>query len=73
MDVDNLAKPILDGLKGVVFEDDSQVTELLIRKLNLAQEFQISIRSRILLNALSNGGGFVHILADAAPSQGMIV
>ena len=32
MDIDNVPKPILDALKGVVFEDDSQVTDLICRK-----------------------------------------
>ena len=31
-DVDNFAKPILDGLKGVVLADDGQVMDLLLRK-----------------------------------------
>lgn len=32
LDVDNIAKSLLDGLKGVLFRDDRQVSELLIRK-----------------------------------------
>lgn len=32
VDVDNLAKSVLDGLKGVAFDDDSQVTNLVINK-----------------------------------------
>ena len=31
-DVDNIAKIILDSLNGFVYKDDSQVTELLIKK-----------------------------------------
>ena len=73
MDVDNLAKPILDGLKGVVFVDDAQVTELVCRKVNLTQEINVPVRSQILLNALSNEGGFVHILVETTSSQGVIV
>ena len=33
-DVDNIPKPILDALKGLVFRDDSQVYDLLCRKRN---------------------------------------
>ena len=29
LDVDNLPKPILDALKGLVFQDDAQVTDLI--------------------------------------------
>jgi crossover junction endodeoxyribonuclease RusA len=32
LDVDNVAKSVLDGLTGVVYEDDDQVVELLVRK-----------------------------------------
>lgn len=32
LDVDNVAKSILDGLNGVAYEDDDQVVELLVRK-----------------------------------------
>jgi Holliday junction resolvase RusA-like endonuclease len=32
LDVDNIAKSLLDGLKGVLFRDDRQVSEILIRK-----------------------------------------
>src|SRR6201993_4982602 len=31
LDVDNIAKSLLDGLKGVLFRDDQQVSELLIK------------------------------------------
>ena|SRR5438309_10536127 len=32
LDVDNIAKSLLDALKGVLFRDDQQVSEVLIRK-----------------------------------------
>ncbi len=32
MDVDNVAKSVLDGLNGIAYEDDDQVVELLVRK-----------------------------------------
>ena len=31
-DIDNIAKAILDSLNGLVYKDDNQVTELIIRK-----------------------------------------
>jgi hypothetical protein len=36
IDVDNIAKSLLDGLKGVLFRDDQQVSELLVRKSRLS-------------------------------------
>lgn len=32
-DIDNLAKSILDGLNGIAYGDDNQVTELILHKL----------------------------------------
>jgi len=32
LDVDNIAKSVLDGLNGITYEDDDQVVELLVRK-----------------------------------------
>lgn len=32
LDVDNIAKSILDGLNGIAYEDDDQVVALLVRK-----------------------------------------
>jgi Holliday junction resolvase RusA-like endonuclease len=36
LDVDNIAKSLLDGLKGVLFRDDRQVSELVVRKTRLS-------------------------------------
>lgn len=38
MDVDNVAKSVLDGFTGVAYEDDDQVIELLIRKHKVKRE-----------------------------------
>jgi Holliday junction resolvase RusA-like endonuclease len=32
-DLDNYAKPILDALNGIVYKDDGQITELLLKKI----------------------------------------
>ena len=32
LDVDNMPKPILDALKGMVYVDDDQITDLVCRK-----------------------------------------
>jgi len=48
MDVDNVAKSILDGLTGVAYEDDDQVVELLVRKhrVKAAAEERVEIEIR---------------------------
>lgn len=37
-DIDNLAKSVLDGLNGVLFKDDSQVTGLSLHKMSSDKE-----------------------------------
>ncbi|BBF79715.1 RusA family crossover junction endodeoxyribonuclease [Asticcacaulis excentricus] len=43
MDLDNLAKALLDAIKGFVFHDDSQVARLLVERFEGERE-QIHIR-----------------------------
>jgi len=43
-DVDNIIKPILDALKGVVYEDDRLVSQCLATRVNAAEEYTISDR-----------------------------
>lgn len=38
MDVDNVAKSVLDGLTGVAYEDDDQVVELQVRKHKIKEK-----------------------------------
>ena len=35
MDVDNIPKPVLDALKGLVYVDDEQLTDITCRKRDL--------------------------------------
>lgn len=45
MDLDNLAKAVLDGIKGYVFHDDAQVARLLVeRHPGERERIEISIR-----------------------------
>lgn len=47
MDLDNLAKAVLDGIKGYVFHDDAQVARLLVERNEGERErIEISIRPR---------------------------
>ncbi len=45
MDLDNLAKAVLDGVKGYVFHDDAQVARLLVERAPGERErIEISVR-----------------------------
>ena len=44
MDLDNLAKAILDGIKGHVFHDDAQVARLVVER-RAGERERISVRA----------------------------
>ncbi len=67
LDVDNMPKPILDALKGLVYSDDAAVTDLICRKRNLKDDPQISNASPILRQSLNRNVEFVHVFIDDAP------
>lgn len=72
MDVDNIPKPILDALKGVIFFDDGQITDLLCRKRVLRPSFQTQNLSPVLQRALGLSRQFVHIFVEDAPDQEVV-
>ena len=72
LDVDNIPKPILDGLKKVVYSDDGLITDMLCRKRDLKDDLQIQTFTPGLSKALARSTPFVHILVDHAPDQGVI-
>ena len=67
-DVDNAAKPILDALKGVVYSDDSQVSDLISRKRDLNGDPRIPSPSQVLIERLGDPKPFLHILVENAPN-----
>ncbi len=73
MDVDNIPKPIIDGLKGLVFIDDNQVTDMICRKRNQNEELQIRNPSPILAEGLSRKKDVLYIVVEDAPDQRVIL
>jgi hypothetical protein len=76
LDVDNIAKSLLDGLKGVLFRDDQQVSEILIRKSRFSAGLSVTGASLYLLDAIERmsqaGSDFVYVRADPAPDHSRI-
>lgn len=72
LDVDNIPKPILDGLEKVVFSDDRRITDMLCRRRDLKDNLQVQTFSPVLSEALARSTPFVHIFVDHAPDQGVI-
>lgn len=75
IDVDNMAKPILDALEGVIFENDRQVQELRVRRTAAAAipDGELAGASEVLANALESAllkeAGFVYIRIEGPPDH----
>ena len=72
MDVDNIPKPVLDALIGLVYDDDSQVTDILCRRRKLDPSLAIPKRSPILQLALDHRVGFLHVEIEEARDMEVI-
>src|ERR1700720_1897299 len=76
LDVDNVAKSLLDGLKGVLFRDDRQVSELVVRKTRLSAGLSLTGASLYLLDAVERmsqeDSDFVYVRVDPSPDHGNI-
>ncbi len=70
--MDNIPKPILDALKGLVYVDDNQVTDLVCRKRYLNDEMEILTDLASLERALSSRIEFLHIVVEDAPQQEVV-
>lgn len=69
MDVDNIIKPIQDALIGLAYIDDTQVTDVLVRKRNLAGEFRIENMTPTLADGFSRGCEFLYIVVTDVPDK----
>ena len=69
-DVDNIAKPILDAIKRLVFADDRQVTDLVAQRGPLQGPFSADPASSVLTDAIALKREFVYVRVTAAPLDG---
>ena len=68
LDVDNIPKPILDALVGLIYSDDSQVFDILCRKRDRNRDLTFQNPSPLLLASLQRPEQFLHIVVAHAPS-----
>jgi Holliday junction resolvase RusA-like endonuclease len=61
LDVDNMSKPILDVLEGIVYDNDRQVTQAEITHVRIDAPFVFVGASRILVSAVQAGNQFVYV------------
>jgi crossover junction endodeoxyribonuclease RusA len=69
LDIDNIAKPILDAMKAGLLADDKQVGELLVRKSGPASTAARSARlPATVIATLATSRELVHVVVRALPS-----
>ncbi|MFP4220795.1 MAG: RusA family crossover junction endodeoxyribonuclease [Phormidium sp.] len=69
LDIDNIVKPIQDALIGLVYDDDVQITDILICKRRLDKTFRITNSSSVLEKGLAKNQEFLYILISECPKQ----
>ncbi len=69
LDIDNVPKPVLDALKGLVYVDDTQVSDLLCRKRLWGAALRIQAPTPLLLETRSRFRQFLHVTVHPALTQ----
>ena len=69
VDIDNVLKPILDALIGVLLEDDAAVTDVEIRRRRLGVALAVNTVSPVLAAGFALGHEFVYVALTDAPPQ----
>ena len=72
LDVDNIPKPILDALTGLVYADDRQVADLLCRRKSLEPNLRIRNASPLFYESFRAGEQFLHVIVSNAPVQEVV-
>lgn len=73
MDVDNIPKPILGGMKGVVYDDDIQINDVICRRRSLDVSLRVSDVSAVLAERFTLGEEFLYVVVENAPDQEKIL
>ncbi|MEW6113266.1 MAG: RusA family crossover junction endodeoxyribonuclease [Thermodesulfobacteriota bacterium] len=69
LDIDNVIKPIQDALVGLAFEDDSLVTDAILRRRQLRGTFDLTQAPPVLVEGFEYGDEFVYVQISDAPPQ----
>jgi crossover junction endodeoxyribonuclease RusA len=72
-DEDNLLKPIQDALIGIVYKDDSLVTDGSCHKRDLNGRFEVRRLSPVLADGFVRDEDFVHVIVSDAPDPGVLL
>jgi Holliday junction resolvase RusA-like endonuclease len=69
VDLDNVLKPIQDALSGVIYEDDSLITDVVVRGRRRRTTFKLNDVSPVLAEGLDLGKEFIFISIEEPPPQ----
>ncbi len=64
LDVDNIIKPILDALNGLVYQDDLQVVRVVSQKMRVLDRALLPVASPVLSAGLRSRDDFLHVLVE---------
>lgn len=62
LDIDNIIKPILDAIIGLVYIDDAQITDIIIKKRYLFANFETDQNTLLLAQNFKRENEFLHVL-----------
>ena len=71
-DVDNLVKPIHDALIDLVYRDDRQVSESIVRRRDLRGRFHVRNLTSVLAEGLDRRREFLYVIVSDAPPEGAL-
>src|SRR4028118_1859709 len=66
VDTDNIIKPIQDALIGLVYEDDSLVTDVEDHRRSLSDTFDVALCASLLLRGIISGSECVYVRINSA-------
>ena len=69
MDNDNMVKPIQDALAGLVYANDTQITDTNVRKTRLDGSFRVRGMSPVLAQAFCAGKEFIYVRISTPPDH----
>ncbi len=71
LDIDNISKPILDAMKGLVYVDDSQIMDLICRKRHHLRAYRVENPSELFDSYLQNSTEFIVVRVGPAYEPGV--
>lgn len=71
LDIDNISKPILDAMKGLVYVDDSQIMDLICRKRHHLRAYRVENPSELFDSYLQSSTEFIVVRVDPAYEPGV--